>query len=41
MTYPEQILVQLNVQVDVQLLLKNNNKKKISYTPYFDKGENN
>ena len=37
MTYPEQILVQLNVQVDVQLLLK----KKISCTPYFDKSENN
>ena len=37
MAYAEQILVQLNVQVDVQLLLK----KKISCTPYFDKGENN
>ena len=37
MIYPEQILVQLNVQVDVQLLLK----KKISCTPYLDKGENN
>ena len=40
MTFQEQILVQLNVQVHVQLLLKKI-KKKISCTPYFDKSENN
>ena len=43
MIYPEQILVQLNVQVHEQLLKKEKKKKKekSSCTPNFDKGEDN